>query len=178
MGNTDIDYSKVYPSSRMIQNLCSEEYNRVSEIYDKIYEKVNIALAFSGVILLVIVSGVDYMIITKLCGSTLKVCICKIIIFACSVISSVCIVWAVIQLLSILHSRRISMIDCVTIRNIHLYREEEEVFSMWLIDKYTRIIPKIKKIIKRKQEIYDSAITKIVFALVSYSIAIVLQKGV
>lgn len=178
MGNTDIDYSKVYPSSRMIQNLCSEEYNRVSEIYDKIYDKVNIALAFSGVILLVIVSGVDYTIITKHCNSTLKVFICKIIVFSCSVISSVCIVWAVIQLLSILHSRRISMIDCVTIRNIHLYREEEEVFSMWLIDKYTRIIPKIKKIIKRKQEIYDSAITKIVFALVSYSIAIVLQKGV
>ena len=178
MEGKEIDFAKQYPSSKLLQSICFEEYKRVSEIYDKIYEKVHIALAFSGVILLVILSGFDYTIITKLCEVTSRELFSLLTIFICSIVSTISIVWAVIQLLSIMHSNAISMLDCVTIRNEKLYQENEEVVSMWLIDKYTKMIPRIKKRINKKQEKYDSAISKIVIAMVCYAVSLIVQKGV
>ena len=34
-----------YPSAEIVQSACLEDYKRCLESYDKIYEKVNIALA-------------------------------------------------------------------------------------------------------------------------------------
>ncbi len=48
-----------YPSAVMLKEDCYNEYQRLMETYDKIYEKVNIMLAFCGVVLLVILSKVD-----------------------------------------------------------------------------------------------------------------------
>ena len=49
-----------YPSAEFVQQACFEDYHRLIDTYDKIYEKVNVTLAFCGIILLVILGSVNY----------------------------------------------------------------------------------------------------------------------
>ena len=178
MSNGTTDYDTMYPSSLLFKDVCFEEYKRLLEIYDKIYEKSNIALAFSGVILIVILSGFDYTVFKQICSANTKELFTICFLFVSTMISSLCIVWAVIQLLTILHGNILPMIDCQYIINEELYRECETVTSLWLIEKYTGMISIIKRKIKKKQKRFDSAVSKIVVSLVFYAISLIIQKGV
>ena len=167
-----------YPSAEMLQQACHDDYFRLIDTYDKIYEKVNVTLAFCGVILLVILGSVDYTCFSKLCKAQSNLELFSLLIFLiCSLGSSVCIIWAVVQLLSLMRSKAIPVIDSVDIRNEEIYRWSIEAASVWLIDKYTLVISNLRTIISDKQSKYDSAVTKIVIALVLYTVVLVIEKG-
>ena len=167
-----------YPSAEMLQQACHDDYFRLIDTYDKIYEKVNVTLTFCGVILLVILGSVDYTYFSKLCKAQSNLELFSLLIFlVCSLGSSVWIIWAVVQLLSLMRSKEIPVIDSVDIRNEEIYRWSIEDAAVWLIDKYTLVISNVRTIISDKQSKYDSAVTKIVIALVLYAVVLVIEKG-
>lgn len=167
-----------YPSAEMLQQVCHDDYFRLIDTYDKIYEKVNVTLAFCGVILLVILGSVDYTYLSKLCKVQSNFELFSLLIFLiCSLGSFVCIIWAVVQLLLLMRSKTIPVMDSVDIRNEEIYRWSIEDAAVWLIDKYTLVISDLRTIISDKQSKYDSAVTKIVIALVLYAVVLVIEKG-
>lgn len=167
-----------YPSAELLQNICYEEYRRVLGTYDKIYEKVNIALAFSGIILLVVMSSFDYTIICRIVAvqSSLEL-FSLLMLLLCSLASTVLIVWSVIQLLLLIRSKELTVFDSIAVRNEELYRETKETASVWLIDKYTQSVAALRPEIRIKQKSFDSAILKIVIGLICFAVVMVIQKG-
>ena len=167
-----------YPSAELLQNTCYEDYRRVLDTYDKIYEKVNIALAFSGIILLVIMSSFDYTIIARIISYTSKLELFSLVlIVVCSTVSAIFIVWAVIQLLLLMRSKKLMVFDSISVRNEELYRESAEVASVWLIDKYTRAVDALRPEISDKQKVFDKAVLNIIIALLSYAVVLMVGKG-
>lgn len=169
-----------YPSAELLQNTCYEDYRRVLDTYDKIYEKVNIALAFSGVILLVVMSSFDYTIITRILSlskpSNLEL-FSLLTLLLCSLASAVLIVWSVIQLLLLIRSKKLTVFDSIAVRNEEIYRETKAIASVWLIDKYTQATAALRPVISKKQKSFDSAVLKIIISLLCYAVVVVIQKG-
>ena len=61
MDNSDVENTvqsecEDYPSACFLLESCFQDYQRIQDNYNKIYEKINIALAFSGVILTIMYS--------------------------------------------------------------------------------------------------------------------------
>lgn len=167
-----------YPSAEILQQACYDDYSRLIETYDKIYEKVNIMLAFCGIILLVILGSVDYTRVLNICkAATTAELFVVLLHLCCTVVSAVCIVWAVIQLLLLLRSKTLLVFNSIDIRNEEIYRWNPDQASLWLIDKYTTVIDTLRGTIKDKQKSYDSAITKVIISLVAYAFVLVIEKG-
>ena len=142
-----------FPSAEMLQNTCYEDYCRVLDTYDKIYEKVNIALAFSGVILLVVMSSFDYTLVGRIIDKPSNLELLSILtLLLCSFASAMLLLWSVIQLLMLIRSKKLTVFDSITVRNDELYRETNEIASVWLIDKYTQAIAALRPEINKKQK--------------------------
>ena len=167
-----------YPSAELLQSTCYEDYKRVLDTYDKVYEKVNIALAFSGVILLVVMSSFDYTIITRILSKPSNLELFSLLaLLLCSLVSAVLIVWSVIQLLLLIRSKKLTVFDSIAVRNEEIYRETKEIASVWLIDKYTQAIAALRPEISKKQKSFDSAVLKIIIGLLCYAVVMIIQKG-
>ena len=161
-----------YPSAEFVQQACFEDYHRLIDTYDKIYEKVNVTLAFCGIILLVILGSVNYTYVADISRTQSN------LELLCSVASAVCIIWAVIQLLLLMRSKTLPVFDSIDIRNEEIYRWNPDAAAVWLIDKYTIAITGLRTAIAEKQKKYDSAVTKVVVALLLYSIVLIIEKGI
>lgn len=167
-----------YPSACLLQGACFEDYKRVLETYNKIYDKINIALVFSGVVLVVILQAFDYTLFFKWGPNSSRMEILFIFVqLLCMITSSVSIVWAVVQLLLLTRSQRLPVFDSIAIRNIKIYNESPETAALWLIDKYTTAVSEMVKISQSKQKVFDTAVVKIVISISVYAFLIILQKG-
>lgn len=168
-----------YPSAEFVQQACFEDYHRLIDTYDKIYEKVNVTLAFCGIILLVILGSVNYTYVADICRTKSNLELFSLfILLLCSVASAVCIIWAVIQLLLLMRSKTLPVFDSIDIRNEEIYRWNPDAAAVWLIDKYTIAITGLRTAIAEKQKRYNSAVTKIMVALLLYSIVLIIEKGI
>lgn len=166
-----------YPSAELLQSVCADDYKRLIETYDKIYDKISIALAFSGVVLFVVLSGFDYTIVKDICTANNRELFTILLQLVFSSIGAIFIVWGVIQLLYLLRSKTITLVDSVSIRNDEVYLETSENAAMWLIDKYTIAISELKIINSKKQKSFDSAVTKVIVSIIAYAFVMVIQKG-
>lgn len=168
-----------YPSAELVQQACFEDYHRLIDTYDKIYEKVNVTLAFCGVILLVILGSVNYTYVADICRTQSNSELFSfLLLLLCSVACAVCIIWAVIQLLLLMRSKALLVFDSMDIRNEEIYRWNPDAAAVWLIDKYTIVVANLREIIAEKQKKYDSAVTKVVIALLLYSLVLIIEKGI
>ena len=158
---------------------CYDDYNRLINTYDKIHEKVNITLAFCSIVLLVILNSFDYTMITEMFCISSKLELFSILaLLFCSAASLVCMVWAVVQLLLLMHSKAVTVFDSVAVRNDEIYRWSPDEAALWLVDKYTYAVSELRTVISYKQKKYDSAIIKIVISILTYAIVVIIEKGV
>ena len=168
-----------YPSAELVQQACFEDYHRLIDTYDKIYEKVNVTLAFCGVILLVILGSVNYTYVADICRTQSNLELFSLLLLLlCSVACAICIIWAVIQLLLLMRSKTLFVFDSMDIRNEEIYRWNPDAAAVWLIDKYTIVVANLREIIAEKQKKYDSAVTKVVITLLLYSLVLIIEKGI
>lgn len=168
-----------YPSAEVLQPPCYDDYKRLIDTYDKIYEKVNITLAFCGIILLVILNSFDYTQILKISSITSELILFSILtLLLCSIVSVVCMIWAVIQLLLLMRSKTITVFDSIAVRNDEVYRWLPDEAALWLIDKYTFAASELRTVISDKQKKYDSAVIKIVISILAYAVVLIIEKGV
>lgn len=164
----------------MVMDVCGQDYYRLFDSYDKLYNKVNIALAFVGVILSIILKDLDFSSLASAIDSYAKrlywpmavysvhfllICLTLIMFFG-----------ATIRFLRLLLSRQVKMIKTEDARNIELYREEEQYAAVWVIDKYTIATNHLRGILKEKQKYYDRSLIMIILGLVFYAMTIILQK--
>ena len=170
--------SSDYPSACFLLDSCVQDYQRLQENYNRIYDKINVALAFAGVVLTIMLGSFDFAP-AKLCVKDITVA--SLII---TVVELICLVGgmgltliSIVYLLTLLRGRKIAVFKSEDIRNEEIYREKESHAAMWLIDKYTRIVNEVRPVVQKKQEVFDKALVTIIVGFILYVIAIVLRKG-
>lgn len=170
--------SKKYPSANLVKETCADDYKRLLDTYDKVYEKVNIALVLCGVLLPSIVITFDYTKISKIISSN-NMELFSVISYLCvSLCSVICMVWAIVQLLILMRSKQIITVDTISMRNEKIYDDKPEEANLWLIEKYTTVIDNLKQVINNKQQRYNSAVVKVIISVITYALAVAISKGV
>ena len=168
-----------YPAAELLQQICYDDYRRLLETYDKIYDKVNYMLAFCGILLLVIIGSVDYTLVQNLfLVESNSELLMILLLLCCSIISAICIVWAVIGLLLLMRSKKLLVFNSIDIRNENIYQWNVDQASVWLIEKYTVVVDSMRTTIREKQTKYDSAITKVIVSIIMYAIVLIVGKGI
>ena len=168
----------MYPSAELLYNVCYDEYRHSLDSFDKVYEKINIALAFSGVILLVIMSSFDFTAVFQIKLHTPMIeTILLWGIFIFSLASVILIVWAVVQLLMLMRSRTLTVLDSVSLCNDRWYYKTVETTLMWMIYVCAQTTSKVREQTKKKQRSFDNSVLKIVIALLCFAITIIM-KGI
>ncbi len=182
MDNNDVENtvqseSEDYPSACFLLDSCFQDYQRIQDNYNKIYEKINIALAFSGVILTIMLGAFDFSP-AKFNVSNMKIweVVSTSIELMCLGGSLIVIVGATIYLLFLLRGR-IAVFKSEDIRNEEIYRNKESHAALWLIDKYTRIVNEVRPIVQKKQKAFDNAMVAIIVGIMMYVVAVLLRKG-
>lgn len=170
--------SPLYPSAHLLQMACYNDYSSIASHYDKIYDRINIALSFCGVILLVVIKSLDYSVAVNLFSSASREVLFYSMFHVISyVISSILLIWALIQLLLLTRSRPLQQFDSRAIRNAEIYRKSEEEASVWLIQKYTDVIVSLRKETEKKQKKFNSALLKLVISIFAFLGVLITRKG-
>ncbi len=166
-----------YPSAEFLYSVSLEDYNRVLSNYDKIYDRINIALALCGVILIVILSNIDITALLKWNSySDLKKIVVSIYAI-CAVGSAVLIIIAVIRFLLLSKSKEILSFDSNSIKTESLYKEKVEDAALWVTLQYIRVINDIRNKTKEKQKVFDTATIQIIISLLAYVISMLIHNG-
>ncbi len=169
---------KGYPAASIIKEACYNEYTRMIQTYDKIYEKINVSLTFCGGLLLLIIKEFDFTKILQVKTTVNNKEIIVYIIYSMAFISSVGYIFStVIGLLRLLKGREIMTFDSISARDNELYAESEQDASVWLIDKYTKSVQSLQCVIQEKQAKYDETIGKAIIALLTFAVASIIEKG-
>lgn len=160
-----------YPSSVLLLSACQDDYKDTLDRYDKIYDRINIALGFCGVILVPTLTSFDYRLISHLIDTR------SFILFLLSSVSIISVITALIQLLRLMKTMTLRVFDSTIIRNKAIYCHPEEESALFLIYAYTNATVELEKRISEKQKKYDSVIWKLIASLLAYAAFILLQKG-
>lgn len=166
-----------YPSAQFLYSVSLEDYNRILSNYDKIYDRVNIALAFCGIILIVILNNIDISVLYEWCSYTNIEKTAVALYFALAIGSAVLIIIAVIKLLLLSRSKTLFAFDSNSIKQEELYSEKVEDSALWVTLQYIRVINELRKIIGEKQKSLNASTVLVVIALVAYVVSMLIYKG-
>ena len=134
-----------YPSSVLSLSACRDDYKDTLDRYDKIYDRINIALGFCGVILVPTLTSFDYTLISHLTETR------SFILFLLSSASIISVITALIQLLKLMNTMTLRVFDSTIIRNKAIYCHPEEESALCLIYAYTNATVELEKRISEKQ---------------------------
>lgn len=174
----EVTESSDYPSASFLLDSCVQDYQRLQENYNRIYDKINVALAFAGVVLTIMLGSFDFEP-AKLCVKDMTV-----VSLIMTVVELICLVggigltlFSTIYLLTLLRGRKIAVFKSEDIRNEEIYREKESHAAMWLIDKYTKIVNEVRPVVQKKQASFDRALIIIIIGIILYAVSVILRKG-
>lgn len=178
MDQNNLNEKQLHPSAELLQQTCRDEYMRLIKTYDAIYTKVNIVLAFCGVVLAVVVKSIDFTIWKSGCLKFNFINAVKMTTPIFSLLSIAMMLVAVLLLLGLMRSKPLVVFDASAIRTEKVYNIEPDKSALWLIDKYTIAIEDLRNTIAEKQGEFDKTIKYIIYSVISYVIYIVISKGV
>lgn len=156
-----------YPSAEFLYHVTLEDYKRQISNYEKIYDRINIVLAFSGVLLVFLLSDFSANIssINALFIDFKLLPFLHILLYLYSIFL---LLLSIIMLLVLSCSKKLSAFDSNSIKTQELYDECIEDASLWIISRYIKIISDIRIIIIKKQEYYSISTILIIVALIVY----------
>ena len=174
----ELTESTDYPSACFLLDSCVQDYQRLQENYNRIYDKINVVLAFAGVVLTIMLGSFDFSP-AKLCvkDMTVAALIMTSVELICLVGGMGLTLFSTIYLLTLMRGRKIAVFKSEDIRNDEIYREKESYAAMWLIDKYTKIVNEVRPVVQKKQSSLDRALITIIVGVIMYTIAVILRKG-
>lgn len=174
---TEQGSTKEYPSAQFLVDSCFQDYMRLQENYNKLYEKLNIALAFAGVVLTLVLGTFDFKpVLVDVMGLQVWEIILLIVHALCAIGSLILLFYGTIRFLILLKGKSIPVFKSEDIRNDEIYREEEQNAAMWLIDKYTICVNELRPIIADKQKVFEKALKTVIVGLILYTVALALGK--
>ena len=174
----DSKKSVKYPAAPILADACFQDYLRLQENYNRLYEKVNIALAFAGVALTLVVSTLDFThLFSEIAGYRLWMLILRIVYTICEVACVASLFYATVRLLLLLRSKALPVFKSEDVRDKEVNEATEDEAAMWLIDKYTICTHGMRPIVAKKQLVFENALTAIIIGLILFAIVVGIGKA-
>lgn len=163
---------KEYPAAELIANTCKEEYMRLINTYDNIYNKVNILLVVCMAIFVAQAESFKgKIIIDNIMQSNIESRVVYLIVELCiAVIALLLILCATVMLCFLLKSKKVPVLNCHDLRNQRVYEGEVDKAATYLIGIYTDVIKELNQIIEKKQKRYDLSVILVVVSVVLFII--------
>ena len=166
-----------YPSAEFLHTVSLEDYNRTLANYNKIYDRLEILLAFCGVVLIVILSNFDITVLNNWCGYDKSEKILAIIYLITAGGSISLIIISIIKLLLISFSKGLETFDSNSIKTESLYEKKVEDTSLWITLQYIKCTNDIREKTEIKQKSYKVATIMIIIALLLYVVSMIIYSG-
>lgn len=163
---------KEYPAAELIANTCKEEYMRLINTYDNIYNKVNILLVVCMAIFVAQAESFKgKIIIHNIMQSNIESRVVYLIVeLYIAVIALLLIICATVMLCFLLKSKKVPVLNCHDLRNQRVYEGEVDKAATYLIGIYTDVIKELNQIIEKKQKRYDLSVILVVVSVVLFII--------
>ncbi len=159
-----------YPAAEFVANTCENEYMRLINSYNNIYNKVNILLVVFLAILVAqsgSFNGKELVYeLTK--ANSVGRTVYLVLQLSISIISLGLILFATVYLCLLLESKSIPVIDCIKIRNEKVYEGTPDQAAMYLLCLYTKAMHEMKPIIDKKQKKYDKSVKLAVISVILF----------
>ena len=160
-----------YTSAGHVKTACLEDYKTTLDTYNLIYNRVNVALVFCGVIFLGIMDSIDNSIFQKLKGHSFNL---DSLLLLLPLVSAGLLLLATILLLHLMKSKYLQYFDSLDALEENIYRETTENASLWLADQYAYAVFMIWETIMKKQRVFNLAVILIIISIVVFFIHVVL----
>ena len=167
----DENQNKENPSAELIAETCKEEYMRLINTYDNIYNKVNILLVVCMAVFIAQAESFNgrniiNSIMKTNSESTVIYLIVELCFDCCVRINSMCDCVAMFSL----KSKSIPVLNCFDLRNQLVYEGDVNKAATYLIGVYTDIMKEMNLIIEGKQKKYDLSVIMVVISVVLFVI--------
>lgn len=169
---------EIYPSAKILLEASYQDYIRLLDSYDKINEKVNMILAFIGIILGFFLNYINLKFLNRICLSLkiselLLYLVHSILLFICIIT----LIYCIVKIFALLKGKYLPVFKSEDIREVDLLKESEENVALWLIDNYTNCSKDIRPIINYKQKELIKVIKATIILTIVMIIILILQKG-
>ena len=172
--NNNVDY----PAAQIISEACFQDYMRLQDNYNKLYEKINIALTFAGVALTLVLGFLDFShLSSKVSDYGIMQLILVMVYTLCEVACVAFLLYAIVRLLILMRSKTLLVFKSEDTRDVDIYGATENQAAVWLIDKYTTCTNENRRIIAKKQAAFEKAVTAIIVGLILFAVAIGIGKA-
>ena len=166
-----------YPSAEFLYGTALEDYNRSLSNYDRIYDRVNIALAVCCTLLLATLNNIDLKLLFNFCAYAIDKKMLVAVYGLLAISSAVMLIIATIQLLLLSRSRKVLSFDSNSIKDEALYEEEVEDAALWVTLQYIRAINDVWAQVKEKQTKLNRSLLLLIIALLLYAASVLICNG-
>lgn len=168
----DENQNKENPSADLIAETCKEEYMRLINTYDNIYNKVNILLVVCMAVFIAQAESFNGRnIIYSIMKTNSESTVIYLIVELCVSIGALgLILCATVLLCFLLKSKTIPVLNCFDLRNQRVYEGDVNKAATYLIGVYTDIMKEMNFIIEGKQKKYDLSVILVVISVVLFVI--------
>lgn len=168
----DENQNKENLSAELIAETCKEEYMRLINTYDNIYNKVNILLVVCMAVFIAQAESFNGRnIINSIMKTNSESTVIYLIVELCvSIVALGLILCATVLLCFLLKSKSIPVLNCFDLRNQRVYEGDVNKAATYLIGVYTDIMKEMNLIIEGKQKKYDLSVIMVVISVVLFVI--------
>ena len=167
---------KQYPSAQITYSASLEEYNQLLSNYDKIYDRINIALVLCGTFLMVFSTSLDFDIISNWTSYSIYQRVLSIINGTMLITSAVLVAISIVKFLKLTRGVALTTFDSNYIKYERLYEEKNENTTLWITLQYLRGINDLREQITKKQKSYNRAIVLIIIAVIIYVVSLFVSR--
>lgn len=167
---------KQYPSAQITYSASLEEYNQLLSNYDKIYDRINIALVLCGTFFMVFSTTLDFGIISNWTSYAIYQRVLAIVNGTMLVTSAVLMAISIVKFLKLTRGAAMTTFDSNSIKYERLYEEKNENTTLWITLQYLKGINDLQEQIAKKQKRYNRAIVLIVIAAIIYIVSLFINK--
>lgn len=167
---------KQYPSAQITYSASLEEYNQLLSNYDKIYDRINIALVLCGTFFMVFSTTLDFSIISNWTSYAIYQRVLAIVNGIMLVTSAVLMAISIVKFLKLTRGEGLTTFDSNYIKYERLYEEKKENTTLWITLQYLKGINDLREQIAKKQKRYNWAIVLIIIAVIIYVVSLFVSK--
>ena len=166
-----------YPSAEFLYSAALEDYNRTLSNYDRIYDRINIALTVCSAVLIIFLSNTNVKCIFNWFNYTCLEKFLVVMYVSSTMASAVLMIISVIKFLLLSRSKEILCFDSNSIKTEELYEEKVEDSALWITLQYIKVINDIRTKTKEKQNKFNTAVILMIISILCYSISVLIFNG-
>ena len=166
-----------YPSAEFLYSAALEDYNRTLSNYDRIYDRINIALTMCSAVLIIFLSNINVKCIFDWFDYTCLEKVSVVMYTILTIASAVLMIISVIKLLLLARSKELLCFNSNSIKTEELYEEKVEDSALWITLQYIKVINDIRTKTKEKQKKFNTTVVLMIISILCYSISVLVFNG-